>query len=136
MSNLDVNKLKDIANRIRGLSAKVKLVALLEKAHKEYEQNNFNECIITCKKVLKTEPNNSTALRGLGCVMQAQNNYKKALEYYNKALEFSKNKEIEYTLIGMIYYLEDKLDEAIEYFNNNGADTPYRSKEVKPTGVK
>ena len=117
MSNLDADKLKNIAKQLRGLSAKVKLISLLEKAHFEYEQNNFEDCIKTCKKVLKTEPNNPTALRGLGCVMQAQGNYKKALEYYNQALEFSKNKEIEYTLIGMVYYLEDKLDEAIKYFN-------------------
>ena len=133
MSDLDAEKLKDIAKRIRELNAKVKLVSLLEKAHVEYEQNNLEDCIKTCKKVLKTEPNNPIALRGLGCVMQAQGNYKKALEHYNKALEVSKNKEIEYTLIGMIYYLEDKLDEAIKYFNyaidvNDNYDSAYEGR--------
>ena len=133
MSDLDAEKLKDIAKRIRGLNAKVKLIALLEKAHNEYEQNNLEDCIKTCKKVLKTSPNNPTALRGLGCVMQAQNKYKKALEYYNKALEFSQDKEIELTLIGMIYYLEGKLDEAIKYFNraidlNDNYDSAYEGR--------
>ena len=117
MSDLDAEKLKDIAKRIRGLNAKVKLIALLEKAHNEYEQNNLEDCIKTCKKVLKTNPNNPTALRGLGCVMQAQQNYKKALEYYNSALEFSQNKEIEYTLLGTVYYNENNFEEAIKYYN-------------------
>lgn len=117
MPDLDTEKLKNISNRIKGLNAKIKLISLLEKAHREFEENKLSESQESCKKILKINPNNPTALRGLGCIMQAENNYNKALEYYQKALQFSQSKEIEYTLIGMIYYLEENLDEAINYFN-------------------
>ncbi|MBE7711181.1 MAG: tetratricopeptide repeat protein [Cyanobacteria bacterium SIG31] len=133
MFDKDVETFKNIANRINNLNAKIKLIALLEKARYEYQQNNYSECENSCRQILKTNPKNSIALRGLGCVMQAKNNYKKALEYYNLALEFSENKEIEYTLIGMIYYLEENLDEAIKHFNfaieiNDNYDPAYEGR--------
>ena len=98
MLNRDIEDLKNISKRIKQLNAKIKLIALLEKAHKEFEQNNLSNCEETCKEILKTDPENTTALRGLGCIMQARNNLTKALEYYNRALVFSNSKEIEYTL--------------------------------------
>ena len=117
MSDLNAENLKNISCRLKELGTKIKLITLLEKAHKEFEQNNLSDSEDTCRNILKTNPNNPIALRGLGCIMQARKNFSKALEYYNKALVFSTNKEIEYTLIGMIYYLEDNLDDAIKYFN-------------------
>ena len=117
MPDRDVEDLKNLAGRIRNLNAKIKLISLLEKARDEFDQTKHSDCQKTCKEILKINPLNPTALRGLGCVMQAQNNLKKALEYYFKALDFSQNKEIEYTLIGTIYYIEENLDEAIKFFN-------------------
>ena len=113
----DFQKLKSIAETFKQLNSKVKLLGLLHKAKNEYDKNKLEDCEKTCREILKSNPENSIALRGLGCVMQSRDEISKALEYYNKALECSENKEIEYTLIGTVYYSEDKFEEAIKYFN-------------------
>ena len=133
MPNQDLENLKNITGRIKILNTKIKLIALLERAHQEFEQNKFSDCEKSCRKILSTNPNNPTALRGLGCALQAQNNFKDALTYYEQALEFSTEKEIEYTLIGSIYYLEENLDKAIKYFNlaidtNDNYDPAYNGR--------
>ncbi len=117
MSDRDVEQIKNIAHRINALNSKIKLIALLEKAHDEFNRSNYNESEEICKKILRTNPNNSVALRGLGCIYQAKQEYQKALEYYQKALVYSEKKEIEYTFIGTIFYIEENLEEAIKYFN-------------------
>lgn len=117
MQNDDIKKLKNIAKSLRKLNAKIKLISLLDKAKKEYESNNLSDCEKTCKEILSSNPHNSIALRGLGCIAQAKYDYKNAEKYYNKALENSNNKEIEYTLLGTIFYLQDNLEKALEYYN-------------------
>ena len=118
MNNEDINKIKNIEKRIRKINAKVKLLGLLNRAKKEYDENKLDSCEKTCLEVLQTNPNNFVALRGLGCVMQSRGDFKKALEYYKKALKTSENKEIEYTLIGTIYYLQDDYENAIKNYNS------------------
>ena len=117
MLDKDIEKIKNLANRLRLLNGKIKLISLLERAHDEYKQNNYNECENTCKKILNSEPNNFVALRGLGCIAQSKKDYNLALHFYKKALETSITKEIDYTLIGTIFYLQENLEEAIKYFN-------------------
>ncbi len=133
MNDKDLEKLKEIGSSLRRLNGKVKLIGLLERAKFEYEQNKLNDCEETCREILKTEPENPIALRGLGCVFQSKNDNKNALKYYEKALEFSENKEIEYTLIGTVYYNQDDLEKAIEYYNraidiNDDYDLAYEGK--------
>lgn len=117
MSDGFINDLNKIKSKIKNLNNKIKLISLLEKAHYEFEQNKFSDCIESCKKILAKNSKNSSALRGIGCALQAMGNNEKAIEYYFKALENSKNKEIEYTLIGNVYYQANDLDNAIKYFN-------------------
>ena len=117
MSEKYIDQLKNISKTLQRINSKVKLVALLERAKREYDNNNYLDCEKACNEILKTNPKNPVALRGLGCVKQITGNYTKALEYYNLALEYSENKEIEYTLIGTIYYNQNNLDEAIKYYN-------------------
>ena len=117
MNEKEYQKLLDIGNHLKRINSKIKLLSLLNKAKREYEQNQLNDCKISCEEILKNEPENPAALRGLGCVAQAKDQFEKALEYYKKALIYSDKKEIEYTLIGTIYYLEDNLEEAIKYYN-------------------
>ena len=133
MEDNTTNILQEIAKKIRKTSGKIKLISLLDRAKQEYEQNQISDCISTCKKILKAEPNNAAALRGLGCAMQAMGNTKKAIEYYQKALENSKHKEIEYTLLGTIYYQKDDLENAIKYYNlaidaNDNYDLAYEGR--------
>ena len=109
MDKKDLEKLQNISKNFKKLNAKIKLIALLEKAKAEFEKNQYENCSKTCKEVLKNSPNKPTALRGLGCSMLALKNYEKALEYYKKALKFSTQKEIEYTLIGTTFYLQENL---------------------------
>ena len=74
-----IKKLNEIAQKIRNTNGKIKLIALLDKAKREYDQNKLSDCVSTCKKILKTDPNNATALRGLGCAMQSMGNIRKAI---------------------------------------------------------
>lgn len=129
----DIEKLKELAGSFKRLNSKVILLSLLNKAKKAYEENNYKDCLETCEKILENTPNNSTALRGIGCVMQSNGDFEKAVEYFNKALAFSKNKEIEYTLLGTLYYNQEDLDNAIKYFNlaidiNDNYDPAYEGK--------
>lgn len=133
MPDRDIEDLKNIANRLRNLNAKIKLISLLNKAHSEYEQNKLKESETTCREILKTEPENPIALRGLGCIFQEKGIDEKALEYYKKALINSNNKEIELTLIGTVYYLQDNFEEAIKYYNlaidtNDNYDPAYEGR--------
>jgi len=129
----DIEKLNNLSAHMRRVSKKVKLLNLLRSAKEEYESNNFDDCIKICEEALEQNPNNSAALRGLGCSMQALGKYDKAVEYYKKALDFSENKEIEYTLLGTVYYLEDKFEDALKYYNlaidsNEDYDPAYEGK--------
>ena len=117
MDENDVQKLYEISATLRRLNSKVVLLALLERAKREFDNNNYSECEKSCREILKNEPNNPIALRGLGCVMQIQGDVEEAIKYYNKALKKSLNKEIEYTLLGTIYYNQEDLDKAIDYYN-------------------
>ena len=133
MSEEEIKKLKEISSALHRMNAKVKLLGLLERAKFEYEQNNLVDCEKNCREVLKSEPKNSIALRGLGCAMQSMGNTQKAIEYYQKALENSEHKEIEYTLLGTIYYQEDDLENAIKYYNlaidaNDNYDPAYEGR--------
>ena len=118
---------------LKRIKSKMKLLSLMERAKKEYDKNNYEGCEDACNKILTQNPDNSVALRGLGCSAQACGNNSKALEYYQKALNHSDKKEIEYTLIGTVYYLENKLEEAIKYYNlaidfNDNYDPAYEGK--------
>ena len=113
----EIKDFSNISKNLRKLNKKIKLLSLLQRAKKEYDENNLEECINLCKKVLSENPQNPSALRGIGCVMQAKGDYDEALKYYNKALKQSKNKEIEYTLIGTVYYNQKDLENAIKFYN-------------------
>ena len=74
MEDNTLERLNEIAQKFRKTSGKIKLISLLDRAKQEYEQNQFADCVSTCKKALKAEPNNAIALRGLGCAMQSMGN--------------------------------------------------------------
>ena len=133
MDEKDIEELQSLSSHMRRVSKKLKLLNLLRSAKEEYESNNFEDCIKICEKALEQNPDNSAALRGLGCSMQALGEFGKAMEYYKKALEFSDSKEIEYTLLGTVCYLEDNLEDAFKYYNlaldlNEGYDPAYEGK--------
>ena len=133
MNEKEINKLENIAQSLIDLNAKIKLLLLLEKAKLEYDKNNYDKCSEICNEILKTEPQNTSALRGLGCVMQSLQKYEDAIEYYKQALKYSQKKEIEYTLIGTVFYIQENFDKAIKYFNkainyNDNYDPAYEGK--------
>ena len=122
----EIKKLEELSNGLKRINGKIKLLSLLRQAKAEYDENNYDGCTETCKKILETNSDNAIALRGLGCVAQSQGDFKNALKYYKKALKTSLNKEIEYTLIGNLYYLEDKFDKAIDI--NDNYDSAYEGR--------
>ena len=58
-----INDLENIKSNIKSLNNKIKLIALLEKAHNEYEQNKYSDCIESCKKILAKDSKNPTGGR-------------------------------------------------------------------------
>ena len=87
MSEEEIKKLKEISSALHRMNAKVKLLGLLERAKFEYEQNNLVDCEKNCREILKSEPKNSIALRGLGCVFQSKGDNKNAILEAGKAFE-------------------------------------------------
>ena len=133
MHNNEIEKLQDIAKSLQRINSKIRLLTLLRQAKTEYDENHYENCEETCKKILETNPQNPVALRGLGCIAQAKGDMVSALKYYKKALKTSANKEIEHTLIGTIFYLENKFEQAIKYFNqaidiNDDYDSAYEGR--------
>lgn len=113
----ELEYLQKISAFFKRMNSKILLLGLLEKAKAQYDALDFISGKETLREGLKLDPNNSAALRGLGCIEQFEGNYETAVEYFFKALENSNSKEVEYTLIGMAYYLQEKLDDAVKYFN-------------------
>ena len=125
--------LRGISARFRTLSAKIKLISLLETAKNEYEKHNLKEGYDALIEAYELDKKNPVTLRGLGCFKQSEGDFESAIDYYKKALEFSETKEIEYTLIGAAFYLQDKLDDALIYFNkaideNDNYDPAYEGR--------
>ena len=113
----ELDKIKGISESIKRINQKFRLLKLLRLAKEEYEKNNYEDCVENCLKVLESNPQNPTALRGLGCAMQSMCQPERAIEYYQEALKYSEAKEIEYTLLGTIYYIQNNFDEALKYYN-------------------
>ena len=113
----ELKRLKEISDSLKRINSKVTLMRLIECAKSEYDKYNYADAKKSLLEGYNIDNQNSTVLRGLGCIEQFSGNYEKAIDYFQKALEKSQAKEVEYTLIGMAYYLQDKLDEALEYFN-------------------
>lgn len=133
MNDDDFQKLKNISSSLKKLNAKIKLLALLERAKSAYEENKLSECESNCREILKSDSKNAVALRGLGCVFQSKGDNKNAIKYYLQALEASERKEIEYTLLGTVYYNEKNFEEAIKYYNlaidaNDNYDDAYEGR--------
>lgn len=125
--------LRELSARFRTLSAKIKLISLLETAKNEYDKHNLKEGYDALLKAYELDKKNSVTLRGLGCFKQSEGDFEGAIDYYKKALEFSETKEIEYTLIGTAFYVQDKLDDALIYFNkaideNDSYDPAYEGR--------
>lgn len=114
---MENNNNSDIIKPLKRIQAKIKLLALINKAKSEYDKANYSGCEEACMNILQNEPNNITALRGLGCVKLSQGLKDEAIKYYQKALSFSENKETDYALIGTAYYIHKDFELAIEYFN-------------------
>lgn len=113
----ELNRIKEISQSIKRINQKFRLLKLLRIAKEEYDRNNYEGCVDTCLKILETNPENSVALRGLGCAMQSLGKAEEAIRCYEEALKYSEKKEIEYTLIGTVYYIQNKFDEALQYYN-------------------
>ena len=129
----EIKHLNEISARFKRMSAKIKLLTLINKAKEVYDRFDFSQGLETLEEALKLDPENPVVLRGIGCMKQFQKDFDSAIEFYTKALEYSQTKEIEYTLIGMAYYLQDELDEAVENFNfaideNENYDPAYEGK--------
>lgn len=129
----EIKKLNDIAARFRRMSAKIKLLSLINKAKEEYDRYDYSSGLQTLEEAYKIDPKNPVVLRGIGCMKHFHGDFETAIEYYKKALEFSAAKEVEYTLIGMSYYLQDKLDDAVKNFNlaideNQNYDSAYEGR--------
>ena len=104
----EIEKLNELSNFFKRMSAKIKLIKLITKAKKEYDKYDLKSGLKSLEEAYQIDDKNSIILRGLGCINQANGDYKKAIEYFKIALNYSKSKEVEYSLIGIAYYLQEK----------------------------
>ena len=86
------DKLNELSDFFRRMSAKVKLIKLIEHAKIEYDKYNLDSSLESLEKAYKIDSKNSTVLRGLGCINQAQGNFDKAIEFYKEAVKNSTKK--------------------------------------------
>ena len=74
----ETENINKITQSIKRINQKFKLLKLIRTAKEEYDKNNYDGCIDACLKILQNNPENSVALRGLGCATQALGKYDEA----------------------------------------------------------
>lgn len=87
-------------------------------AYIRWEQNDIEKCLEYYRKSLESDPENITALNGLGYVLASGNkDLTQALGYCQKALKNSPNNPACLDSLGWIYYKLGIYDKAHKYLN-------------------
>jgi len=89
--------------------------SLLLKAKEQLEISNFEEARKLFEEALAKDPDNATALYGIGVSFYGRQEFDKAMEFYKKALEKDPNLGIVYYNMACLYALKSKKNLALEY---------------------
>jgi tetratricopeptide (TPR) repeat protein len=110
LAQFELNKLIETGYRTASVYASLAYVAWL--------QEDFDECIEYYKRSLAVDPNNATALNGLGYVLACENrDLTSALAYCKKALDSAPDSVACLDSLGWVYFKLGLLKEAGKYLN-------------------
>ena len=84
------NKLNELSDFFRRMSAKVKLIKLIEHAKIEYDKYNLDSSLESLEKAYKIDSGDATTLLVLGDLSYRTADYKTALKYYKNAESHNK----------------------------------------------
>jgi predicted O-linked N-acetylglucosamine transferase (SPINDLY family) len=85
----------------------------LKSVLQKYQAGNLKQAEITCKKILKKQPQNIDALNLLGAIFSRMGNYDSAITYIQKALNLNPHSSGAYLNLGAAFKARGQLDEAI-----------------------
>jgi len=77
--------------------------ALVEKADKAFEENEFERALALLNEADAKEPNNDEILFKIAYILQKTNDNNEALKYYKEALKVDKNNEFIHNAMASIY---------------------------------
>ncbi|MBQ3670325.1 MAG: tetratricopeptide repeat protein [Treponema sp.] len=81
-----------------------------------WKENNVEKCLESYKKALEYDPENTTALNGMGYVLACENrDLTRALSYCKKALSYNTNSASCLDSVGWIYLKLGLIDDAFKY---------------------
>lgn len=90
-----------------------------------WKERNVEKCLEAYKKALEHDPENTTALNGMGYVLACENrDLTKALSYCKRALSYNTNSAACLDSVGWIYLKLGLMDDAFKYL--------YQAQEMLP----
>lgn len=109
LADFELNKLLETGYKTASVYASLAFIS--------FEQNEIEKCLDYYKKSLSVEPDNLTALNGLGYVLATQNkDLTAALGYCKKAVDLSPNNGACLDSLGFVYFKLGLVKEAKKYF--------------------
>ena len=130
------NRLKQIYQNIKELSHSIDkykndsivqslpTVALVNKAKKLIEKQNYEEAKQTLLSALDISGQDALIYKYLGAIAENEKNFSQAKEYYEKAVELEKNDKDSWLRLGMNSLYSEKLERAIEAFEQANKLSP------------
>ena len=108
LADFELNKLLETGYKTASVYASL--------AYISWEQNDINKCVEFYKKSLESDPENITALNGMGYVLACENkDLTKALGYCKKALDNSPDNPACMDSLGWVYFKLGLFAEAGKY---------------------
>lgn len=123
LADFELNKLLETGYKTASVYAAIAFVS--------WEQKDTEKCLDYYRKSLSADPENTTALNGLGYVLATQDkDLTQALGYCKKAVDYNPNSAACLDSLGLVYYKLGLYKEARKYFTKAEKKLP-DNEEIK-----
>lgn len=123
LADFELNKLLETGYKTASVCAAI--------AYVSWEQKDTDKCLEYYKASLENDPDNSTALNGMGYVLACEDrDLTQALGYCKKAVDFNPDSGACLDSLGWVYYKLGLYKEARKYLEKAKKKLPY-SEEIK-----
>jgi Tfp pilus assembly protein PilF len=85
-------------------------------AQKFLQERNLKQAEITCRKILRMQPNDFIAHTTLGCILKEEGFTQEALQCFQKSIQFNPGYAKAYYNLGLLYQEKNQIDEAVTYY--------------------